>query len=75
MSFNGVYIGVVVGAMDPQGKGRVMVQVPGVGPATGWAPVCQPFGSKGGAAATGATVVVAFEQGDPQRPIVLGRLA
>lgn len=74
MSFNGVCLGVVVGSADPLGKGRVMVQVPGVG-AAGWAPVCQPFGTRGGTIATGGTVVVAFEHGDPQRPIVLGRLA
>ncbi len=73
MSINGVCIGVVVGSLDPQNKGRVMVQVPGVG-AAGWAPVCQPLGGSSGGAVVGGKVVVAFEHGDPQRPIVLGRL-
>lgn len=73
MTFGGVCRGIVTGMGDPSGKGRVMVHVPGAGSA--WAPVCIPFGAQGGDIAPGGTVVVAFEGGDPARPIVLGRLA
>jgi len=73
MTFGGVCRGLVTDTIDPSAKGRVMVQIPGVG--TAWAPICLPFGGQSGPTAIGGTVVVAFESGDPRRPIVLGRLA
>jgi uncharacterized protein involved in type VI secretion and phage assembly len=73
---NGALIGTVVNAIDPQGAGRAQVRLPQVaGAPMAWAPVCQAFG--GGSAGTpqiGASVVVVFENGDPDHPIILGTL-
>jgi uncharacterized protein involved in type VI secretion and phage assembly len=59
--------------------GRVKVDVRGVqsGPGSGgWALVCLPAAAGHFAKVqTGATVIVAFEGGDPAYPIVLGRVA
>lgn len=61
---------------DPTNGGRVQVQIPMIAAGTAtWAPVCLPTGGNAGAIPIGANVVVAFEGGDPSRPIVLGRLA
>jgi uncharacterized protein involved in type VI secretion and phage assembly len=72
----GAQIGVVVNAFDPQGKGRAQVRVASVsGDVSSWAPVCRPFGGGTPAAPQiGASVVVVFENGDPDYPIILGRI-
>ncbi len=76
MKISGVYTGVVVNSADPTRRGRVQVRIPMVGPAdSSWAPVCLPPGGAAGIIPVGSTVVVAFEGGDADRPIVLGRLA
>ena len=71
---NGAQIARVLNTMDPLGKGRAQVLMPQVAGAIGtWALVCQPFG--GGSASgpqIGDEVVVVFENGDSDRPIVLG---
>jgi uncharacterized protein involved in type VI secretion and phage assembly len=74
MAFFGVYRGVVTDSNDPSGSGRVKVNVPAVG-AEAWALVALPP-TVGPSAKfqTGATVIVAFEQGDAGRPVVLGRV-
>ena len=73
--FGGAYRGVVTNAADPTGAGRVQVRVPAVlGGTSQWAPVCRPFGAQGAAGRVGADVVVVFEGGDPQFPIVVGSL-
>jgi Type VI secretion system/phage-baseplate injector OB domain len=65
----GVYIGQAVGGGDPDRLGRIRVTVPSLAVSPSWAPVCNNAGSR----STG-DVVVAFEAGDPARPIVLGFL-
>lgn len=74
--FFGVYRGVVLNAVDPGAAGRVQVRVPSVfGAENAWAPVCTAFGAGTTSAATiGSDVCVAFEAGDPARPVVLGAL-
>jgi hypothetical protein len=79
-SINGIVRGVITNGMDPSRGGRVFVQIPSLGSsAGGWAPVCRAFG--GGAArgaapgnnnTVGGAVWVAFENGDPSYPVVLG---
>jgi len=73
MAFGGVYRGTVTSKTDATGKGRVLVSVPSVGLSGSWAPVCNSSGN-GVTYSVGCTVVVAFENGDPSFPIVLGRL-
>jgi hypothetical protein len=63
----GVYLAVVVGGGDPAGQGRLQVSVPSIGVGPAWAPVCN-----GGRGRVGGKAVVAFEAGDPDKPIVLG---
>ena len=69
----GVYIGTVMSSADPTRGGRLQVQVPSAGMPLAWAPVCM-SGAGVQAGQIGSKVVVAFEGGDPSRPIVLGRL-
>ncbi len=74
MTYYGVYVGVVVGNQDPTNAGRVQVRLPMTGQ-TAWALVASPFGATpSGRAQPGSRVVVAFENGDPSHPVVLGRL-
>jgi len=72
--FGGVYRGMVISSVDPTNTGRVQVQVPTIGVSSTWAPVCRSGGPGGGAVAVGATVIVAFEGGDPAHPVVLGMI-
>lgn len=72
----GVHIGTIVNNIDPLSQGRAQVRIPAVASAlSAWAPVCRPFGASGGGAPTiGGKVVVAFENGDPDSPIILGSI-
>jgi uncharacterized protein involved in type VI secretion and phage assembly len=72
-------IGIIASAADPSGKGRVQVKLPLLansdgGNAAGWARVCRPFGLQTGAPQVGAAVLVVFEGGELDRPIVVGRV-
>jgi uncharacterized protein involved in type VI secretion and phage assembly len=69
----GVYVGMVASTGDPLSAGRVQVQVPAAGIPTMWAPVCS-SGAGRPVIPVGSRVVVAFEGGDADRPIVLGRI-
>ena len=64
----GVARGVVIDDVDPTGAGRLLVRLGGPRSKGTWAIVA------GLPAATGATVIVAFEAGDPTRPVVVGAL-
>lgn len=70
---------VVTETTDPLGQGRVRVTYT-AGPRAHecWAPVCLPYGVAawplGSRPLTGDTVVLGFEDGDPDLPLVMGRL-
>jgi phage tail-like protein len=68
--YYGVYRAVVLDVQDPMLRGRVRVQIPTLGgdSASSWAPVAA------GTPATRDTVVVAFEEGKADLPIVIGTL-
>lgn len=76
--FYGKYRGMVVSGLDPEGRGRILVQVPdvlGVG-ISSWAMPCFPFaGLQMGmyvVPAPNTGVWVEFEKGDPDYPIWTG---
>ena len=73
--FSGVYRGVVMDAADVLQRGRVKVSVPSVAGSGGgqWAPVCYTCNCTWSIQA-GATVMVAFEGGSPDRPVVIGQV-
>jgi uncharacterized protein involved in type VI secretion and phage assembly len=74
-SFPGVYRAVVTDAQDPQQRGRVEIEVPEVSAQQrSWAPVLAPGRATFAGPERGDAVLVAFEAGDPDRPVVLGLL-
>jgi len=71
--FYGLYRGTVTDNQDPLKTGRIRAQVPEVtGEADSqWATLCVPFGMVS-IPPVGAGVLIQFEQGDPDRPFVMG---
>jgi len=67
MAFFGVYRGTVLDTNDPGPGGRVKVNVEG---RTAWALSTL----DGPDVQVGSMVIVAFEHGDPDMPVVLGRV-
>ena len=68
----GVYRGTITGANDPLNQGRAQVTLPALGTGGTWAPVCRDPGAARTAPRVGASCYVAFENGDPQFPVILG---
>jgi uncharacterized protein involved in type VI secretion and phage assembly len=78
--FLGVYRGIVASNNDPEQMGRVQIQVPSILETSEsiWAARCSLLAGKSKGAyfmpEPGDEVLVAFEQGDPRQPIVIGSL-
>jgi hypothetical protein len=71
----GVYRGVIINSADPIAKGRVQVRVPDMMMGNAWAVVCTAFGAPTSTTTSiGSAVLVAFEGGYAQRPVVLGSI-
>jgi uncharacterized protein involved in type VI secretion and phage assembly len=74
----GVAVGLVTSNADPEGQGRVKVRFPALSDTleSTWASVVTPMAGSGRGLylmpEEGDTVLVAFEQGDVDRPFVLG---
>jgi phage baseplate assembly protein gpV len=74
----GVYVARVVDVKDPENLGRLKVRTSLEGGADAWARIAMLFAGDGRGGwfvpEIDAEVVVAFEAGDPRRPIVIGSL-
>ena len=71
----GIYRAMVVDNVDPLMKRRLRVLVPAITGDVGmWALACVPPGATEEVPAVGDQVWVAFESGDPDQPVWLGRL-
>ena len=72
----GLYRGVVVANLDPEGRGRLSVTCLEVSMVSSWAMPCMPLAGPGmGAVFTppiGAEVWLQFEAGDPDKPVWVG---
>lgn len=73
-TIHGLMRGIITDTADPVGAGRVQVQLPALAGSGGsWASVCTPFGAAPATGArVGAEVWLGFENGDSERPVVLG---
>ncbi len=78
--YYGLYRGMVVDSRDPEGQGRLRIELPAVfgEQASAWAVPCVPFASQSvliPVPAPGTPIWVAFEEGDAARPVWLGTMA
>ena len=83
MAYSGLYRGLVVDNIDPQQRMRLRVNVPSTGAQMAWAEACLPAGpsATGNAHANSASALppvgsgvwVAFEGGDSNFPVWVGR--
>jgi hypothetical protein len=65
---------VVINALDPAQAGRILVRLPGIeGADAVWADVCRPSVADNVAPVAGDAVWILFEEGDPERPVWIGR--
>lgn len=62
----------VLDDVDPEGRHRLRVRVPGVASTEGWAEACLPPGYAAATPEVGTLVWVAAEEGDPSRLVWLG---
>src|SRR5262245_35033905 len=67
---------VVIEVIDTLMRGRVKVKIPSLSGIEAWAPVCAPFAGSGYGLwcmpQVDDIVMVAFEHGDPELPVVVG---
>jgi len=68
--YGGVYVGICSSTHDPEGMGRIQVNLPSLATGNLWARVSTALGNPH----VNGEVLVAFENGDLRRPIVLGGL-
>jgi Type VI secretion system/phage-baseplate injector OB domain len=73
MAYYGVYRGQVVDASTLGANGKVKVVVPSIDSTALWAPVCYSCSCAWGIRA-GSQAIVAFENGSPNYPIVIGQI-
>lgn len=72
--FYGIYRGIVTDNADPSSLSRLRVQIPEVlGEQEEWALPCIPVGATA-VPAVGKAVWIAFESGDPSRPVWIGTI-
>lgn len=72
---SGLVRGIVEDVADPQRQGRICVSFPADPDHEAvWALRCDPLGAGHEALAVGDTVWIAFENGDREIPVVIGRL-
>lgn len=73
----GVYRAKVVNSLDPLQAGRLLISIPALaGISSSWAPSCVATGAQAGQTSyrPNDDVLVAFERGDANFPIVIGKL-
>jgi hypothetical protein len=73
MAYNGVYRGQIVDTSTLGANGKVKVVVPSIGSGALLAPVCYSCSCAWGLR-TGSTAIVAFENGSPNYPLVIGQI-
>jgi hypothetical protein len=73
MAYYGVYRGQIVDVSTLGANGKVKVVVPSIDSAAMWAPVCYSCSCAWGIKA-GSQAIVAFENGSPNYPIVIGQI-
>ena len=70
--YYGVYRGIITSATDPLNQGRAQVTMPNLGTGSSWAPLCRDPGASRTPPPIGAACYVAFENGDPNYPVIVG---